>query len=181
MELTSNLFYNDYQDYQLPYTVSAGNIEIRNLAKVVTYGLEIGARWKATSDLEVYGSGGLLETKIEEAFAGYNVTGNHLPRAPRHTVTLGAKWTFAEDFDLAGNVGYTGKYMSAVDNDLRGKIDPHFLANLELGFNFDAGRAALFAKNLFDSENELLIYSNDRTVPLVEHPRTVGASLELRF
>lgn len=181
VELTSNLFYNDYQDYQLPYTVSAGNIEIRNLSKVVTYGVELGARWKATRDLDIYGSGGLLETKIEEAFAGYNVTGNHLPRAPRHTATLGAKWTFLEDFDLGGNVSYTGKYMSAVDNDLRGKIDPYFLANVELGFNFDAGRAALFAKNLLDSENELLIYNNDRSVPLVEHPRTLGASLELRF
>ena len=181
VELTSNLFYNDYKDYQLPYTVSAGNIEIRNLSKVVTYGLELGARWKATSDLEVFSSGGLLETKIEEAFTGYNITGNHLPRAPRHTANMGAKWMFAENFDLAGSVSYTGKYMSAVDNDLLGKVDPHFLANLELGYNFDAGRAALFVKNLFDSENELLIYSNDRTVPLVEHPQTIGASLELRF
>lgn len=181
LELTSNVFYNDYKDYQLPYTVSAGNIEIRNLSKVVTYGLELGAHWKATRDLDVFGSGGLLETKIEEAFAGYDITGNHLPRAPRHTATVGAKWMFAENFDLAGNVSYTGKYMSAVDNDLRGKIDPRYGANLEVGYNFDAGRVALFAKNLFDSENELLIYNNDRSVPLVEHPRTIGASLELRF
>lgn len=181
VELTSNLFYNDYENYQLPFTVSPGNIEIRNLAKVTTYGLEVGAQWKATNDLDVFGSGGLLATKIEEAFPGYDITGNHLPRAPRHTVTMGARWTFAENFDLTGNASYTGKYMSAVDNDLRGKIDPYFLTNVELGFNFDAGRATLFAKNLFDSENELMIYSNDRSVPLVEHPRTIGASLELRF
>lgn len=181
VEVTSNLFYNDYTDYQLPYTVSAGNIEIRNLSKVATYGLELGGRWKATSNLDIYGSGGWLETKIEEAFAGYNVTGNHLPRAPKHTATLGAKWTFLEDFDLGGNATYTGKYMSGVDNDLRGKIDGYVVVNAELGFNFDHGRAALFAKNLFDSENELLVYSNDRSVPLVEHPSTFGASLELRF
>ncbi|WP_185961537.1 TonB-dependent receptor [Telmatospirillum sp. J64-1] len=88
---------------------------------------------------------------------------------------------FAENFDLSGNVTYTGAYYSAVDNDPRGKLKAHWLANAQLGYDFGSGRAAVFVENLFDSDDRLLVFNNDETPPLLQRPRIFGASLELRF
>lgn len=181
IELTTNLFYNDYEDYQLPFTVGPGDIEIRNAAKVVTYGLEAGARWRPIAELEMFGSAGLMRGEIQETFTGLNIDGNHLPRAPKFTAAMGASWMFAENFDLSGTLSYTGTYYSAVDNDQRGKISPHWLANAEIGYDLGFGRAAVFAENLFDDDDRLLVFNNDETTPLLQRPRIFGASLELRF
>lgn len=43
MVLTSNVFYNDYKDMQLPYYLGENSSVIRNADKVETYGAEIGA------------------------------------------------------------------------------------------------------------------------------------------
>ncbi|TFH87209.1 TonB-dependent receptor [Billgrantia azerbaijanica] len=181
VELTGNLFYNTYDGYQLPIVLGPGDIEIRNAEKVVTYGLEAGARWRPFPELELFGSAGALRTEIKEAVAGLEAEGHDLPRAPKLSAAMGATWMFAGNFDLGGNVTYTSHYFSGVDNDDRGKIQAHWLANAELGYNFDFGRVSVYAKNLFDADDRLLVFNNDQTTPLLQQPRVIGASLELRF
>lgn len=181
VELTANLFYNDFDDYQVPFTVGPGDIEIRNAEKASSYGIEAGVRWRPVPEVEMFGSGGLLRGEIEKAFAGFNIDGNHLPRAPKFTAAMGGTWMFADNFDLSGNVTYTGTYYSAVDNDQRGKINPHWLANAQIGYDFGSGRATLYVENLFNNDESMLVYNNDKTTPLLQRPRMVGASVELKF
>lgn len=181
LELTGNLFYNTYDGYQLPITVGPGDIEIRNAEKVVTYGLEAGARWRPVPDVELFGSAGALRTEIKEGAPGLNADGNDLARAPEFSAAMGAVWMFAENFALSGNVTYTGQYFSDVDNDERGTIDAHWLANAELSYTFAFGKASVYAENLFDSNDRLLVFNNDESTPLRQRPRIIGASVELRF
>ena len=69
MVLTSNVFYNDYKDMQLPYYLGENSSVIRNADKVETYGAEIGATWQPRWDFELFGNVGLLKTKIKSSRA----------------------------------------------------------------------------------------------------------------
>lgn len=179
LELTANIFFNDYKDMQLPYYVGTSAI-IRNAAKAETYGAELGARWLASRDLELFASLGLLKTEIKR-FAESGVEGNELARAPSYTANLGATWKLLRGLELSGNVMFSDSYYSYFDNDSRGKIPAYWVANTQLAYNFKGGRAALFVHNLFDSDKWLMVVDNDVTSPVVQRPRMVGASLELAF
>lgn len=178
--LTGNVFYNDYKDMQLPYYLAANSTVIRNADKVETYGAELGATWTPRWDLEFTGNVGLLKTKIAD-FPGSGVEGNELARAPAYTANAGAAWQFASGWELSGNVAFSDSYYSAYDNDSRGRIGSYWTANAQLAYTFMYGRATLFAQNLFDSNRNVMVSSNDVYTAIQQRSRLVGAALELRF
>lgn len=180
LDLTSNVFYNDYKNMQLPYTLSSGSSIIDNADKVVTYGAEFGAIWKPSIDFEMNTSVGLLKTKIKE-FNGSTNEGNVLPRAPGYTANVGAKYMLLPGVELSGNVKFSGSYYSAYDNDNRGRISPYWVSNAQLAYTFKYGRATLYAQNLFDNDHSLSISSNDRNTPITLRERAIGTTLELNF
>lgn len=180
LELTSNLFYNDYKDMQLPYYLGPNATMIRNAGQVETYGAEVGARWQPVEKLELNGSLGLLKTKIK-SFSESGIQGNKLPRAPGYTANLLAKYLLTEDIDVSGNVMFSDTYYSQYDNSARGKISAYWIANLQLGYNFKWGRATLFAQNLFDSDKRLLVPDNNVNSAIYQRPRMIGATFELKF
>ena len=61
LRINSNLFYNDYKDMQLPFTLGPNSIVIRNADKVVTYGAEINTEWQATEKLVLNAGIGMLK------------------------------------------------------------------------------------------------------------------------
>ncbi|MBQ1784186.1 MAG: TonB-dependent receptor [Gammaproteobacteria bacterium] len=180
VELTGNLFYNDYDDMQLPYYLSPTSTMIRNADKAVTYGLELGARWKPVSAMEIYANGGLLRTEIE-SFADSGIEGNEMARSPGYTTSLGSLYQLTDAVDIGGNVTFSDTYFSAIDNGPRGKIPSYWVANMQLGYNFSYGRAVLYAENLFDSDDNIMVIANDVTSPIIQRPRLIGASVELMF
>ncbi|EXJ14116.1 TonB-dependent receptor [Imhoffiella purpurea] len=180
LELTSNLFFNDYQDMQLPYYLGTNSTVIRNADTVHTYGAELGARWLPLSGLELTGALGLLKTDIE-SFSESGIAGNELPRSPSLTANLGATYAFGQGFEIGGDLQFTDTYYSGYDNDLDGEIPSHWLANLQLAYNFDGGRVSLYARNIFDSDDWVMVVDNDTSSPIVQQPRLVGASVELYF
>ncbi|QUG73804.1 TonB-dependent receptor [Erwinia sp. E602] len=180
LDLTSNIFYNDYKDMQLPYSLASGSTVIRNADKVVTYGAELGAVWKPTFDFELNGGVGLLKTEIKE-FSGSLNEGNSLPRAPGYTANLGARYMLFPGWELSGNVKWSGAYYSAYDNDNRGRISPFWTSNAQLAWTFQYGRATLYAQNLFDNDHSTNIVSNDRNVPITLRDRLVGTTVEFNF
>ncbi|EBS2695104.1 TonB-dependent receptor [Salmonella enterica subsp. enterica serovar Newport] len=182
LELTTNLFYNDYKDMQLPYYLSSRSnaMVIRNANKVETYGAEFGAIWKPIVDLELNSSVGLLKTKIKK-FANSGIDGNELPRAPSLTASLGAKYTLLPGLELSGDVRFTDTYYSQYDNDSRGEIPSSWVANIQLAYTFTHGRVSMFAQNLFDSDKRIMVINNDIKTPVIERPRLVGVAVQLDF
>lgn len=179
LELTSNIFYNDYQDMQLPYYITSSAVTIINAEEARSYGAEISARWLPTQDLEVFGGIGLLKTEIG-SFSIESYEGNELPRAPAYSGNLGALYRLGQ-IELSGNLTFTDEYYSYYDNDQLGKISAYWVADLQLAYDFDWARAAVFARNLFDDDHDILITDNDVEAPLKQRPRMVGVSLELKF
>ncbi len=178
--LTGNIFYNDYKDMQLPYSLGENSSVIRNADKVETYGAEIGATWQPRWDFELFGNLGLLKTDIKK-FSGSGVEGHELARAPAYTANMGAKYQFLKGWELSSNVAFTDSYYSQYDNDSRGRIGSYWTANAQLAYTFDYGRATLYAKNLFDSDRREMVRSNDIYTATLQRGRLVGAAVELNF
>ncbi len=174
LELTSNVFYNDFDNYQVLLTTENNDLIVDNVDDATTYGAELGSRWLATSDLELSASVGWLETEYIDS---YNES-KELPRAASFTATFGALYTFAEHFELSGNANYTGGYYSDVENTESEEIGDYWVANTQISYVFNKGRFTLFASNLFDSQDET--YNLDGTIT-AQAPRQIGGSVELYF
>ncbi|KAA9001297.1 TonB-dependent receptor [Affinibrenneria salicis] len=184
VELTTNIFYNDYKDMQLPITEGSSSV-IHNAEKVETYGAEFGARWQPTRDLAMFGSAGLLKAKIKRFSAASGAEGADLPRAPAVSANVGASYLITPGLELSGNVQYSDAYYSAYDKDPRGRIGAYWITNLQLAYTFAHGRATLFAQNLFDSDKRVMTYygasQNVDYLSEIRRPRMIGASIELTF
>ncbi len=182
LELTTNVFYNDYKDMQLPYYLDSdmSSMMIRNADKVETYGAEFGAIWKPMLDFELNSSVGLLKTKIKK-FSDSRIDGHELPRAPAFTANLGAKYMLMSGLELSGNVTFSDTYYSQYDNDSRGKIPSRVVANMQLAYTFTHGRVSVFAQNLFDTDKRIMVINNDVSTAVLQRPRMVGAIVQLDF
>lgn len=179
-ELSSNVFFNDYKDMQLPYYLGVGSVAIRNAEKVHTYGAEFSGSWHATAKLKVLGSVGVLKTKIKR-YADSGLEGNQLTRAPSLTLSSGVDYQFGNGWDVGGDVRYIGDYYSNYQNDSLGKIDAYTQVNLYAGYRFKSGRIGLYAHNIFDSGHDIFIPAKDRHDALVQRPRAVGVTAEYQF
>ncbi|AUJ36748.1 TonB-dependent siderophore receptor [Vibrio vulnificus] len=177
VELMTNTFYNDFDNMQMTQTLSNGDVLITNLDKAKTYGAEVGTRWYATDSLELFANLGLLETEYKEASG----ESKELPRAPSMTGNFGGQYSFFDGFELSANAAYTGDYYSDRSNTAITTIDAYWVANAQLAYVFENGRATLFATNLFDSNKTTLYTSSNLNDQLTQQPRMIGASLQLNF
>ncbi len=177
---TANVFYNDYEDMQVQQAQSDKYVMIVNLKDAQTYGGELAATLVPNENLDVFANIGLVKTEFKET-AAQGGKKRELPRAPQLTVAAGLNY-YAGDFEIGGNATYTGKYFSDLDNSSVIAIDPYLIANAQVAYNFENGRATLYAKNLFDTEVATYYFATDATdAPLNVAPRTVGVTVELTF
>lgn len=181
VELTSNIFFNQYDDMQVQQLRDDGYVVVQNLNSAHTYGAELGARWLPTYQLELFTNLGLLKTEYTQT-ASAGGQDKELPRAPRLSANFGALYNVTANIEASANTIYTGEYFSDLDNNPEIKIDPYWTANAQVSYLFEHGKASLFATNLFDSDKETLVsYARSPDQPLKQKPRMIGASVELFF
>nr|WP_202819736.1 TonB-dependent receptor [Thaumasiovibrio subtropicus] len=180
LQLTSNIFYNDYDDMQLTQQLGPRDVIIRNAEKATTYGAEFGAQWMPSYHLEFFGNLALLRTEIKK-FNDPDIEGNKFARAPEASATFGTRINFLDDFDFSANARYTSSYYSGHANNPEHKISGYWVANTQLAYQFDQGRAVLFVENVFDADDNTMIFNGSAATPLKVRPRTIGASVQLDF
>ncbi|KJY78324.1 TonB-dependent receptor domain-containing protein [Vibrio nigripulchritudo] len=180
LELTSNVFYNDFDGLQIEQALGPDDVIIENVDSAKTYGAEAGARFLATADLELFASVGVLRSKYTET-ADQGGKTRELPRAPKLSGSIGALYTFADGFEFSANANYSGSYFSERTNDSKQKVDAYWVTNAQLAYVFDSGRVAMFVQNAFDSDAETFYTHNQLDAPLTLRPRQIGASVELNF
>ena len=180
VELTTNLFYNDYSDMQLPEYVTADDIVIRNADEAISYGMELGSRWKVSDALSVTGNLALLKTEVTE-FGNTLIEGNELPRSPGKAATVGAEYRFMQNLALSANARYTDSYYSDYDNLAAEKIDAYTVVDAQMAYDHGPARVTVFVKNLFDTDANTMIFNGLVDNPLKVQPRMVGGSLEYQF
>ncbi len=181
--LTANIFYNDFEDMQLPFTLAANSTVIRNAEKALTYGIETGVSYLFSPGNEIFANLGLLQTKVER-YADPTVEGNELARSPAFSLDLGFITSPVTHFEISAHVRYTDAYYSDATNMPRGKVDAYALANAQIAYTLKSTRFYISAENLFDSDNEVSILSGATTAAdsaTLLNPRTIMAGIEYRF
>lgn len=180
LELSSNVFFNNYKDMQLPFYLGANSVVIRNAAKVQTYGAEFGANWKPTENLTLNGSLGLLHTEVKR-FSNSGTEGKQLSRSPKYTAAISASYLLPRGFEIGGKVRFSGGYYSNAQNTEVGRIKAYSQTDLYAAYNFKHGRISLYADNVLNSRRDIFIPAADRREALAQRPRAVGIAAEMKF
>ena len=179
LRINSNLFYNDYKDMQLPFTLGPNSIVIRNADKVVTYGAEINTEWQATEKLALNAGIGMLKTDIKR-YPNSGIEGNKLARAPSFSGKLGANYRLLDHLEIGTNYSYNSSYYSTADNLANGKVGHYDQLDVYLAYDFKHARITLYADNVLNSRKDILLVP--RSGDITRQPeRQIGVSTELRF
>ena len=179
LRINSNLFYNDYKDMQLPFTLGPNSIVIRNADKVVTYGAEINTEWQATEKLALNAGIGMLKTDIKR-YPNSSIEGNKLARAPSFSGKVGANYRLLDHLEIGTNYIYNSSYYSTADNLANGKVGHYDQLDVYLAYDFKHARITLYADNVLNSRKDILLVP--RSGDITRQPeRQIGLSTELRF
>ena len=179
LRINSNLFYNDYKDMQLPFTLGPNSIVIRNADKVVTYGAEINTEWQATEKLALNAGIGMLKTDIKR-YPNSSIEGNKLARAPSFSGKVGANYRLLDHLEIGTNYSYNSSYYSTADNLVNGKVGHYDQLDVYLAYDFKHARITLYADNVLNSRKDILLVP--RSGDITRQPeRQIGLSTELRF
>jgi outer membrane receptor protein involved in Fe transport len=186
--LTANVFYSNYRDMQLSYDLTPTDSSdfafvVRNADEAESYGAEVGADWAIAPGLTAYGSLGLLQARITK-YPNSGFQGNDQPISPSASASAGLSWKAAQGWEASISGRYSGSYYSDLDNQPRGKIDPYFVANAQLGYTMSRVRMYGYVENLFDSDKTLAVSSGvvaaEDTADILP-PRTYWAGVEVSF
>jgi iron complex outermembrane receptor protein len=190
LQLTGNVFYNRYKNFQTPFDLNddpaVWAYVVRNAPRAVTYGAEMGAVWRARPDLTVRGDLGLLRAQIE-SYPDSNVEGHELPRSPRVSAALGATWRGPNGLDVGGSARYSSAYYSDITNVARGRVEPGWTAHLNASYPVGRARVFAFINNVFDSKRPVLVDADPNAaaeandVGTLPRPRAVGVGVEVWF
>ncbi|AVM59735.1 TonB-dependent siderophore receptor [Haemophilus sp. oral taxon 036] len=179
LRINSNLFYNDYKDMQLPFTLGPNSIVIRNADKVITYGAEINTEWQATEKLALNAGIGMLKTDIK-SYPNSGIEGNKLARAPSFSGKVGANYRLLDHLEIGTNYSYNSSYYSTADNSANGKVGHYDQLDVYLAYDFKHARITLYADNVLNSRKDILLVP--RSGDITRQPeRQIGLSTELRF
>lgn len=179
LRINSNLFYNDYKDMQLPFTLGPNSIVIRNADKVVTYGAEINTEWQATEKLALNAGIGMLKTDIKR-YPNSGIEGNKLARAPSFSGKVGINYRLLDHLEIGTNYNYNSSYYSTTDNLVNGKVGHYDQLDVYLAYDFKHARITLYADNVLNSRKDILLVP--RSGDITRQPeRQIGLSTELRF
>lgn len=179
LRINSNLFYNDYKDMQLPFTLGPNSIVIRNADKVVTYGAEINTEWQATEKLALNAGIGMLKTDIKR-YPNSGIEGNKLARAPSFSGKVGVNYRLLDHLEIGTNYSYNSSYYSTADNLANGKVGHYDQLDVYLAYDFKHAKITLYADNVLNSRKDILLVP--RTGDITRQPeRQIGLSTELRF
>ena len=182
LQLTGNIFYSDYKDMQVPFDFNSMSSIIVNVDKAHTYGAELGARWLPLDELELFANIGLLKTKVTKADGALD--DNELARAPALTASFGGIYRHESGLEFGMDAQYSEAYYSSVDNSPRGKVDPYWTVNAQLGYTWKSLHGFAFVKNIFDSGEAVAIYpgaTRAEDTASLQVPRSYGIGLELQF
>ena len=175
--LTGNLFYNDYDGYQASH-----DGRLHNIPKGRTYGLELTADANLTGTLQLYGTLGLLNSKVMQApDKAMSIKGNAFTYAPELSASLGVK-KYWGNFHLGADVNHVGKYFTDMANDPQMQAGQYTVVNLQSGYELGNTTLRAFVKNVFNEGVITRRFSGNRGNDYyVGAPRTIGVNADYRF
>lgn len=185
IELGANLFFNQYDNYQLTGKGDSGNPRdsvIVNLKGVESYGLELEATTQLSEKFSLDTSLGLLHTKVTEVDE-YNphMLAKELSGAPSLSANIGLTYWHSSELYFKGSVSYTGEHFTDIANDDFSTVDAYSLARFAMGYEAEHWQVNAYINNAFDNQHVLSGQEVGYSWATVLDPRTVGASVTYNF
>ena len=191
--LTQNIFYSNYKDMQLPFDLTPDDTTdeafvVRNADRVKTSGIELGATFEITENLNTFMNLGLLNSDITD-YPDSGVEGNELLTAPNTTANIGISWT-KNKWSTSFVTRYTSGYYTDVNNRSGGKTDNYVIANAKASYDFEYVRLYASIKNIADVESPVARYpgsnengelDTDHDNAVLTQPRTFLVGIEASF
>jgi iron complex outermembrane recepter protein len=146
-------FINDVSDLQVALTGDTGFFEDITNAEVLIKGLEIEAKAKPLSGLDLIAGFGYTDAEYTDyinPFTGEDLEGNQLLYTPEFTLNLAAQ--YRTQFGLFSRVELQGLGNYFFDDENNLKQDSLALVNARIGYEAEQYGIYLFVNNLFDKE-----------------------------
>lgn len=190
------LFYTDRKDPQFDgYSFVGANYVFytENLDSAENYGLEAEFDWQATTNWKVFGSLGLLKTKVEGTplNSAFVMSGRDQAHAPSYQYNVGTQ--YRNQSGLFARIDVTGVDAFYFDNVHNFKSDSYTLTHARVGYEIDNWEVYLWGKNLFDQEYATrgFFFANDpaygfgsepaKEFERLGDPRQFGITARMRF
>lgn len=174
LQLQVALFYQDRDDIQsrqsIVRSIATGVVGgdcpcsftdfIGNATSGSNKGVEIETTWLVSDRLELTASLGLLDTEFDEFFTfdhvdadrengiPFNLVGRSQAHAPEYQWVLGGAFAITDQLTLSGSVEAKDDFLFSERHEERS--DSYELLNLELTYELESWRVALFGKNVTD-------------------------------
>lgn len=199
LSFTYALFYSHVNDIQITILEDQGTSgrTVKNAGKSESKGFEFSLKYVPLQNLSLYADYGFADARFVDYEAAEDVdySGNYIPFAPRHTLSVGASYvhTFARGSlidRLVGNIQYAGVgkiYWTESNEDYDGEeLYQPFYGVVNASVSAERGAFALefWGKNLFDADYHSFYFeASDMTTgavnPFVQHgyPTRLGATL----
>ncbi|MEM0911869.1 MAG: TonB-dependent receptor [Pseudomonadota bacterium] len=157
LTVNANLFYIDWKDQQVTVQqdpADSADFIIDNSGASQLWGGELEIRSTVLEHTEFYTSIGYSNTEFTEFVASVgDLSGNEFISAPDWTAAFGGTYFINDDWEIAGDLTYTGSTFSDIDNIESNKNDSYWLASIRatkvIGNGFEI---TAYVNNLFDEE-----------------------------
>jgi len=187
--------YDDFQVFQFQFNGATTNLIVSNAAEVTTEGVEIEGIARLGENFDLAYGLGYAKAEFDDFPGGavdaggnpVNVAGNSLPRAPKVTSSLSARYHLdmgAVNGVAVLNYTYRDKQYFNPDNLPRSRQDGYSLLNASLELNYgEQWSLSVWGRNLRDEEYRNMAGVSFLGVPfsLWSQPRTYGADVTYRF
>ncbi|MFQ3245094.1 MAG: iron complex outermembrane receptor protein [Arenicella sp.] len=215
LRLQASVFYQDRDDVQVNQSIVrsfASNVIngqcpcsftdfTENAASGTNMGLEIELDWAASDRATVFAKVGLLDTEFDQFLSfdhidadrangiPFDLNGRDQAQAPSYTAVIGGSYALTRTLSLSGSIEAKDDFLFSNSHERRS--DAYELINLELAYQAENWRLAVYGENLSD---ELVktrgfgTFGNDprKNYALEEYnqfgaPRVVGVRASLEF
>lgn len=182
LNISANLFYNNYNGYQ----ANDPQYRISNMDTVITYGAEFEFSAMLTADLQLRGGAGVLRTEIQDTSVKFSAfDGNELSSAPGFTANLAIKYWLTDDLHIGLSTVKVDEYYGEIGNTKERIAGDYTLSRFNIDYEIDNWLIAAFVNNVFDKEAYTLVSPSSRRyeygyVGIVD-PRNMGISATYQF
>ncbi len=174
LRLQASAFYQDRSDVQVNQSIvrslASGVIGgvcpcsftdfTENAASGTNRGIEVEVDWAASDRTTVFAKVGLLDTEFDNFLSfdhieadrdngvPFDLNGREQAQAPSYTAVIGGSFALTQAISLSGSIEAKDDFLFS--NSHESRSDAYELLNLELAYQVDNWRVALYGKNLTD-------------------------------
>jgi outer membrane receptor protein involved in Fe transport len=179
------VYYNDWQDLQVPVAVTSQVRALVNGGSARTQGFELGLTFMPMDGLTLELNGGYTDAKFAEDVAGINIhDGDEIPGVPETTASAAATYRWTLRNGLGGFAHAGVQYASERTDTVNLALPSDDTTQLDLRFGLEGKSLAgyVFVDNATDEDGAYDVYNFGPTGPAPRvRPRTYGAELRYSF